>query len=55
MLRKNLLFLNFKQGCGKNLDSNGGGFSISDLGGDDDLLKSLIEKDIAKDGGSYKM
>jgi hypothetical protein len=37
-----------------NKDS-GGGFSISDLGNDDDLLKSLIEKDIAKDGDSYKM
>jgi hypothetical protein len=36
-------------------DNNSGGFSISDLGGDDDLLKSLIEKDIAKDSGSYKM
>jgi hypothetical protein len=33
----------------------GGGFSITDLGSDDDLLKSLIEKDIAKDGDSYKM
>ena len=37
-----------------NKDS-GGGFSITDLGSDDDLLKSLIEKDIAKDGDSYKM
>lgn len=36
-------------------DNNSGGFSISDLGGDDDLLKSLIEKDIAKDSGSYKL
>jgi hypothetical protein len=34
---------------------NGGNFSITDLGDDDDLLKSLIEKDIAKDSGSYKM
>ena len=33
---------------------SGGSFSISDLN-DDDLLKSLIEKDIAKDGDSYKM
>ena len=37
-----------------NKDS-GGSFSITDLGSDDDLLKSLIEKDIAKDGDSYKM
>ena len=36
-------------------DGGGGGFSISDLGDDDSLLKSLIEKDIAKDGDSYKM
>jgi hypothetical protein len=34
---------------------SGGGFSISDLGDDDILLKSLIEKDIAKDDNSYKM
>ena len=32
-----------------------GGFSISDLGDDDSILKSLIEKDIAKNGDSYKM
>jgi hypothetical protein len=38
-----------------NNKESGGGFSISDLGEDDDLLKSLIEKDIAKDGDSYKM
>jgi hypothetical protein len=38
-----------------NTKDSGGGFSISDLGDDDDLLKSLIEKDIAKDGDSYKM
>jgi hypothetical protein len=37
-----------------NKDS-GAGFSITDLGGDDDLLKSLIEKDIAKGDTSYKM
>ena len=34
---------------------NGGGFSISDLGVDDSILKHLIEKDIAKDSESYKM
>jgi hypothetical protein len=33
----------------------GGGFSISDLGDDDSILKHLIEKDIAKDSDSYKM
>jgi hypothetical protein len=38
-----------------NSKDNEGGFSISDLGDDDSLLKSLIEKDIAKDGDSYKM
>ena len=37
-----------------NTKDSGGSFSISDLN-DDDLLKSLIEKDIAKDGDSYKM
>jgi len=38
-----------------NTKDSGGGFSISDLGADDDLLKSLIEKDIAKSDDSYKM
>jgi hypothetical protein len=38
-----------------NSKDSGGGFSISDLGDDDNLLKSLIERDIAKDGDSYKM
>ena len=36
-----------------NKDS-GGGFSISDLG-DDELLKTLMEKDISKDNDSYKL
>lgn len=36
-----------------NKDS-GGGFSLTDLG-DDELLKTLMEKDISKDNGSYKM
>jgi hypothetical protein len=36
-----------------NKDS-GGGFSITDLG-DDELLKTLMEKDISKDNDSYKM
>ncbi len=30
-------------------------FSITDLGDDDDLLKTLIEKDISKSSDSYKM
>ena len=33
---------------------NGGGFSITDLG-DDELLKTLMEKDISKDNDSYKL
>lgn len=36
-------------------NNDNGNFSISDLGDDDDILKSLLEKDIAKDKGSYKM
>jgi hypothetical protein len=32
----------------------GGGFSITDLG-DDELLRTLMEKDISKDNDSYKM
>jgi hypothetical protein len=36
-----------------NKDS-GGGFSITDLG-DDELLRTLMEKDISKDNDSYKM
>ena len=38
-----------------NNGSNTNAFSISDLGDDDDILRSLIEKDISKDNGSYKM
>jgi hypothetical protein len=38
-----------------NSKDDGGGFSISDLGDDDSLLKSLIEKDIEKDNDSYKL
>ena len=30
-------------------------FSISDLGVDDEMLKTLIEKDASKTEGSYKM
>jgi hypothetical protein len=30
-------------------------FSISDLDVDDDILQNLIEKDISKSDGSYKM
>lgn len=35
-------------------DGGGGSFSITDLG-DDELLKTLMEKDISKDIDSYKM
>jgi hypothetical protein len=35
-------------------DNNSGSFSISDLG-DDELLRTLMEKDISKDNDSYKM
>ena len=38
-----------------NSKDDGGGFSISDLGDDDSLLKSLIEKDIEKNNDSYKL
>jgi hypothetical protein len=38
-----------------NNNNDNSNFSISDLGDDDDILKSLLEKDIAKDKGSYKM
>lgn len=34
---------------------DGSGFSISDLGVDDAMLKTLIEKDASKSEGSYKM
>jgi hypothetical protein len=34
---------------------DGGGFSITDLGVDDVMLKTLIEKDASKSEGSYKM
>jgi hypothetical protein len=37
-----------------NNNTNNGNFSIADLG-DDELLKTLMEKDISKDNDSYKM
>jgi len=37
-----------------NSTNSGGGFSITDLG-DDELLRTLMEKDISKDNDSYKM
>jgi hypothetical protein len=38
-----------------NNNNSGENFSITDLGDDDDLLKTLIEKDISKSSDSYKM
>lgn len=38
-----------------NNSDEGGGFSITDLGVDDVMLKTLIEKDASKSEGSYKM
>ena len=38
-----------------NNNDDGGGFSITDLGVDDVMLKTLIEKDASKSEGSYKM
>lgn len=35
-------------------NNDSGSFSITDIG-DDELLKSLMEKDISKDNDSYKM
>jgi hypothetical protein len=37
-----------------NNSNDGGNFSITDLG-DDELLRTLMEKDISKDSDSYKM
>jgi len=37
-----------------NNNNDGGNFSITDLG-DDELLRTLMEKDISKDSDSYKM
>ena len=37
-----------------NSKDNGGSFSITDIG-DDELLRTLMEKDISKDNDSYKM
>ena len=37
-----------------NNNTNNGNFSIADLG-DDELLRTLMEKDISKDNDSYKM
>jgi hypothetical protein len=37
-----------------NNNDSGGSFSITDLG-DDELLRTLMEKDISKDMDSYKM
>jgi hypothetical protein len=38
-----------------NNNDDGGGFSITDLGVDDAMLKTLIEKDASKSEGTYKM
>ena len=38
-----------------NNNDDGGSFSITDLGVDDAMLKTLIEKDASKSEGSYKM
>jgi len=39
-----------------NLNSNSGGnFTISDIDMDDDIIKSLLDKDTDTTGGSYKM
>lgn len=38
-----------------NNSDDGGGFSITDLGVDDVMLKTLIEKDASKSEGTYKM
>ena len=37
-----------------NSKDNGGSFSITDIG-DDELLRTLMEKDISKDNDTYKM
>ena len=37
-----------------NTKDSGGSFSITDIG-DDELLRTLMEKDISKDNDSYKM
>lgn len=37
-----------------NAKDSGGSFSITDIG-DDELLRTLMEKDISKDNDSYKM
>ena len=39
----------------KSNNENSENFSISDLGVDDEMLKTLIEKDAAKTDGTYKM
>ena len=39
----------------KSNTGNSESFSISDLGVDDEMLKTLIEKDASKSEGSYKM
>ena len=35
--------------------NNGGNFTISDIDMDDDIIKSLLDKDTDTSGGSYKM
>jgi hypothetical protein len=35
--------------------NNGGNFTISDLDMDDDVIKSLLDKDTDTSNGSYKM
>jgi hypothetical protein len=54
---KKLTLSKLQSGMWEKSNSNkdgGGGFSITDLG-DDELLRTLMEKDISKDNDSYKM
>jgi hypothetical protein len=54
---KKLTLSKLQAGMWEKSNSNkdgGGGFSITDLG-DDELLRTLMEKDISKDNDSYKM
>jgi len=56
-VRKKLPLFKLQAGLWKKSNNNNSGenFSITDLGDDDDLLKTLIEKDISKSSDSYKM
>lgn len=54
-VEKKLQLSKLQSGMWEKSNTNTESFSISDLDVDDDIIKNLIEKDISKSDGTYKM